>query len=31
MQWARVLERYVTAYPDQWLMLQPALFEDMEP
>jgi KDO2-lipid IV(A) lauroyltransferase len=28
LQWAAVLERYVRAYPDQWLMLQPALRED---
>jgi len=25
-----VLERYVRAYPDQWLMIQPALCEDVE-
>jgi KDO2-lipid IV(A) lauroyltransferase len=28
LQWAGVLERYVRAYPDQWLMLEPALCED---
>jgi KDO2-lipid IV(A) lauroyltransferase len=27
-EWARVLECYVQAYPDQWLMLEPALVED---
>jgi KDO2-lipid IV(A) lauroyltransferase len=30
LQWAAVLERYVRAYPDQWLMLRPALCEDAE-
>ena len=29
-QWAAVLERYVKAYPDQWLVLQPALCEDAD-
>jgi KDO2-lipid IV(A) lauroyltransferase len=28
LQWAAVLERYVRAYPDQWLMIRPALSED---
>ena len=28
LKWASVLERYVKAYPDQWLLLQPALVED---
>ena len=27
-QWAAVLERFVRAFPDQWLMLQPALLDD---
>ena len=31
LQWARVLERYVRTYPDQWLMFQPALCEDAGP
>jgi len=30
LEWAAVLERYVRAYPDQWLMIQPALCEDVE-
>ena len=30
LQWASVLERYVKAYPDQWLLLRPALVEDAE-
>jgi KDO2-lipid IV(A) lauroyltransferase len=30
LQWAAVLERYVRAYPDQWLMLGPALCDDAE-
>ena len=28
LQWAALLERYVRTYPDQWLLLQPALVED---
>ena len=28
LRWAALLERYVRAYPDQWLLLQPALVED---
>ena len=28
LRWAALLERYVTTYPDQWLLLQPALVED---
>ena len=28
LRWAAVLERYVRAYPDQWLRLGPALMED---
>ena len=28
LRWAAVLERYVRAYPDQWLLLEPALAED---
>lgn len=28
MGWAQVLEKYLKAYPDQWLLLQPALVED---
>jgi len=28
LKFASVLERYVKAYPDQWLLLQPALVED---
>jgi KDO2-lipid IV(A) lauroyltransferase len=28
LEWAAVLERYVRAYPDQWLLLEPALVED---
>lgn len=28
LQWASLLERYVRTYPDQWLLLQPALVED---
>jgi len=31
LEWARVLERYVKTYPDQWLLLQPALVEDKVP
>jgi KDO2-lipid IV(A) lauroyltransferase len=30
LRWAAVLEKYVRAYPDQWLMLQPALIEDAD-
>ena len=30
LEWAAVLERYVRAYPDQWLVIQPALCEDVE-
>ena len=30
LEWAAVLERYARAYPDQWLMVQPALYEDVE-
>ena len=30
LQWASILERYVKAYPDQWLVLQPALCQDAE-
>jgi KDO2-lipid IV(A) lauroyltransferase len=28
LHWAAVLERFVRAFPDQWLILQPALLED---
>ena len=28
LRWAALLERYVRTYPDQWLILQPALLED---
>lgn len=28
LRWAAVLERYVRAHPDQWLLLEPALVED---
>jgi phosphatidylinositol dimannoside acyltransferase len=28
LRWAAVLEGYVRAYPDQWLLLEPALAED---
>jgi KDO2-lipid IV(A) lauroyltransferase len=28
LRWAALLERYVKTYPDQWLILQPALVED---
>jgi KDO2-lipid IV(A) lauroyltransferase len=31
LKFASVLERYVKAYPDQWLLLQPALVEDTPP
>jgi lauroyl/myristoyl acyltransferase len=27
-EWAGLLERYVRQYPDQWLLLQPAVEED---
>ncbi len=30
-QLARILERYLLAYPDQWLMIQPAWCEDQSP
>ena len=28
LRWAALLERYVRTYPDQWLILQPALVDD---
>ena len=30
LRWAAVLEKYVRSYPDQWLMLEPALAEDKD-
>jgi KDO2-lipid IV(A) lauroyltransferase len=30
LRWATVLERYVRAHPDQWLLLEPALVEDKD-
>ena len=30
LRWAAVFERYVREYPDQWLLLEPALAEDRD-
>ena len=31
LQWAKVLEKYIAAYPEQWLMLEAAFVEDNPP